>query len=173
MAVRVWIHNGSIRNSFDPSFLLDTPFTNQWIYNEKPVSKMPSIWARIFKRLWSPGINSDGPIPPAYVAWRDGSTNRVVVQARHAGNWFLGFLKGLQIRALIAFCRGQWRPCCSWAGKLSYCHTGGHFQVGFIVFLKCPTNRITSKKYDETMKHFLFNCSITKPWKPYSIMPRN
>ncbi len=29
--------------------------------------------ARIFKRLWSPGINSKAPIPPAYVAWRAGT----------------------------------------------------------------------------------------------------
>jgi hypothetical protein len=54
---------------------------------------------RICKRLWSPGIDSDGPIPPAYAHWRAGTTIRVVVQARHAGNRFLGSLKGLQIRA--------------------------------------------------------------------------
>jgi hypothetical protein len=29
--------------------------------------------ARIFKRLWSPGIDSKAPIPPAYVAWRAGT----------------------------------------------------------------------------------------------------
>ncbi len=48
-----------------------------------------------------PGIDSDGPIPPAYVAWRATTTNRVFVQARHAGNRFLGSLKGLQIRAQV------------------------------------------------------------------------
>jgi hypothetical protein len=37
--------------------------------------------------------------PPSYVAWRAGTPNRVVVQARHAGNRFLGSIKGLQIRA--------------------------------------------------------------------------
>ncbi len=37
-------------------------------------------------------------IPPAYVAWRAGTTNRVVVPARQAGNRFLGSLKGLQIQ---------------------------------------------------------------------------
>jgi hypothetical protein len=58
--------------------------------------------ARISKRLWSPGIDSDGPIPPAYVAWRAGTSNRVVVQACHAGNRFQGSLKGLQIRAQSA-----------------------------------------------------------------------
>jgi hypothetical protein len=63
--------------------------------------------ARICKRSWSPGINSDGPVPPAYVAWRAGTTNRVVVQARHAGNRFLGSLKGLQIRALILSLRNE------------------------------------------------------------------
>ncbi len=30
-------------------------------------------------------------IPPAYVAWQAGTTNRVVVPARQAGNRFLGF----------------------------------------------------------------------------------
>jgi hypothetical protein len=29
--------------------------------------------ARIFKRLWSPGIDSKALIPPAYVAWRAGT----------------------------------------------------------------------------------------------------
>jgi hypothetical protein len=41
-------------------------------------------------------------IPPAYVAWRAGMSNRVVVPACQARNRFLGSLKGLQIRALEA-----------------------------------------------------------------------
>ncbi len=40
-------------------------------------------------------------IPPAYVAWRAGKTNRLVVPARQAGHRFLGSLKGLQIRAQV------------------------------------------------------------------------
>jgi hypothetical protein len=36
----------------------------------------------------------------AYVAWRAGTSNRVVVPARQAGNRFLGSLKCFQIRAL-------------------------------------------------------------------------
>ncbi len=32
----------------------------------------PTPWARIFKCLWSPGIDSKELIPPAYVAWRAG-----------------------------------------------------------------------------------------------------
>jgi hypothetical protein len=55
--------------------------------------------ARICKRLWRPGIDSEDSIPPAYVAWRAGTTNRVVVPARQAGNRFLGSLTGLRIRA--------------------------------------------------------------------------
>jgi hypothetical protein len=51
-------------------------------------------------RLWSPGIDSTESISPAYVAWRAGTKNRVVVQTRQAGNRFPGSLKGLQIRAL-------------------------------------------------------------------------
>ncbi len=38
------------------------------------------------KRLWSPGIDSEESIPPAYAAWRAGTTNRIVVPARQAGN---------------------------------------------------------------------------------------
>jgi hypothetical protein len=38
-------------------------------------------------------------IPPAYVAWRAGTSNRVVVPARQAGNRSSGSLKGLQTRA--------------------------------------------------------------------------
>jgi hypothetical protein len=55
--------------------------------------------ARICKRLWRPGIDSEDSLPLAYVAWRADTTNRVVVPARQAGNRFLGFLTGLQIRA--------------------------------------------------------------------------
>ncbi len=39
-------------------------------------------------------------IPQAYITWRAGTSNRVVVPAHQAGNRFLGSLKGLQIRAL-------------------------------------------------------------------------
>jgi hypothetical protein len=46
--------------------------------------------ARICKRLWSPEIDTKESIQPAYVAWRAGTTNRVVVPARQAGNRFLG-----------------------------------------------------------------------------------
>ncbi len=56
--------------------------------------------ARICKRLRSPGIDSKESIPPAYVAWRADTSNRVVVPACQAINRFLGSLKGLQIRAL-------------------------------------------------------------------------
>ncbi len=54
--------------------------------------------ARICKRLRSQGIGSEESIPPADVAWRAGTTNRVALLAIQAGNRFLGSLKGLQIR---------------------------------------------------------------------------
>ncbi len=57
--------------------------------------------ASICKRLWSLGIDSDESTPPAYVAWRAGTKNRVVVTASQAGNRFLGSLKNLRIRTLI------------------------------------------------------------------------
>jgi hypothetical protein len=55
--------------------------------------------ACICKRFWSPGIDAEELIPPAYVAWRASKTNTVVIQGRQAGNRFLGSLKVLQIRA--------------------------------------------------------------------------
>jgi hypothetical protein len=60
-----------------------------------------------------PRIDYDESIPPAYVAWRAGTTNGVVVPARQVGNRFLGYLKrftdtgnGLCIAVLPTFC-----PC--------------------------------------------------------------
>ncbi len=55
----------------------------------------------ICKRLRSPGIDSEESIPPAYEAWRAGTTNRVIVPAGQAENRFLGSIKGLQIRAQL------------------------------------------------------------------------
>ncbi len=59
-------------------------------------------WARICKRLRGPEIDSEKSISQAYAAWRAGTSNRVVVPARQAGNRSLGSLKGLQIQALYA-----------------------------------------------------------------------
>ncbi len=82
------------------------------IYLKQPPPTIVSIektLGRICKRLKSPGIVSKpepvfvnvlGIDSAAYVAWRAGSTNRGLIQARKAGNRFLGSLKGLQIRAL-------------------------------------------------------------------------
>ncbi len=52
--------------------------------------------ARICKRLWSPEIDSDESISPAYVVWWSGlsTTNTVVVPARQAGNRFLSSWRG-------------------------------------------------------------------------------
>ncbi len=59
----------------------------------------PVFWL-LCSRLWSPEINSEESIPPAYVAWPASTTNRDVVPARQDGNRFMGSLKGLRIRAL-------------------------------------------------------------------------
>jgi hypothetical protein len=37
------------------------------------------FWARIFKLLGSPGIDSKKSIPPAYVAWRAGTTTKFLL----------------------------------------------------------------------------------------------
>ncbi len=63
------------------------------------IPEYKSCRARIYKRLRRPKIDSEEPIPPAYVVWRANTTNRVVVPARQVRNRFLGSLKGLQIRA--------------------------------------------------------------------------
>jgi hypothetical protein len=67
------------------------------LQRRKIIEKKPR--ARICKRLRSPGIDSKESIPPANAAWQAGTTNRVIAQARRAGNRFLDSLKGLQIRS--------------------------------------------------------------------------
>ncbi len=60
---------------------------SSWRYSSMPelnlrVSRAYRAW--IFKRLRSPEIDSKEFIPPGNVAWRAGTRNRVVVQARQA-----------------------------------------------------------------------------------------
>ncbi len=54
------------------------------IGEEKPWTKKYEYRARIRKSLSSPGIDSKKSIPPAYLALRADTPNRVVVLARHA-----------------------------------------------------------------------------------------
>jgi hypothetical protein len=49
--------------------------------------------ARIFERLRSQEIDSEESIPPTYVAWRAGTTNRIGVPARQAWESIPGQLK--------------------------------------------------------------------------------
>ncbi len=39
----------------------------------KAYARIYRPWARTFKCLWGPGIDSKEWIPPAYVAWRAGT----------------------------------------------------------------------------------------------------
>ncbi len=73
--------------------------------NSRDIFTMISYtWACICKkRLGCPGIDSKELIPPAYVAWRAGTSIRDVVLARQAGNGFLGSLIGLQIMLLFLY----------------------------------------------------------------------
>ncbi len=66
-------------------------------------NSITDFWARVCKRLRRPGIDPKESIFPAYVAWRAGTSNRVVEPARLAGNRFLGSLKGLLIRSRFHF----------------------------------------------------------------------
>ena len=70
--------------------------------SERKGCKLVKIRGKNIERPEPVFVNVQGAqesIPPAYVAWRAGPTNRVVVPARSTGNRFLGFSKGLQIRA--------------------------------------------------------------------------
>jgi hypothetical protein len=76
---------------------------------------------RICKRLWSPGIDSKVSIPPTYVAWRAGTTNRVIVPALQATlasgidtlESIPGLLKGLKIPPLFfMLCTVCCHGCC-------------------------------------------------------------
>jgi hypothetical protein len=67
--------------------------------------------ARICRRLRSPGIDSKESVPPAYQAWRAGTTIKVFVPAHHAQNRFLGSFKGLQIRALRLLLLANGKHC--------------------------------------------------------------
>jgi hypothetical protein len=56
------------------------------IDSKEPIPLANVAWACICKRLRSPGIDSEESIPPAYVTWWAGTTSRVVVPTRQAGN---------------------------------------------------------------------------------------
>ncbi len=49
-------------------------------------------------------------VPPTYVVWGAGTSNKVIVPARQAGYRFLGSLKGLEIPALGEICVGMKDP---------------------------------------------------------------
>ncbi len=50
-----------------------SPSRPQFIIADENSMKEKHIWARIFKRVWGPGIDSKEWILPAYVAWRAGT----------------------------------------------------------------------------------------------------
>jgi len=74
-----------------------------------------ATWARICKCLWSPGIDSQESISPAYVAWRGQYDKycRGFVPARQSENRYLVSLKDLQIRALAAVVTMLLRRMCT------------------------------------------------------------
>jgi hypothetical protein len=90
--------------------------------------------ARINKRIWSPGINPKELIPPAYLAWRAGTSNMIVVPSRLAGNQFLGSLKGLQIQAHESVPRIESASLCSLAGRYD-----SPFPTRFLGLIDCIT----------------------------------
>ncbi len=81
--IRLRIVRSSIPTDLDPTIL------------RRGIQREKLSCARFCKHLWSPGIDSEEPTPPSYVACGAGTTKRVVVQVRQAGNQFRGSLKGL------------------------------------------------------------------------------
>ncbi len=70
-------------------------------WRRSPLLPVVQYRARIWESLRALGIDSKESTPPAYIAWRAGTSNKVVVPARYAGNRLLGSLKSLQIRAQV------------------------------------------------------------------------
>ncbi len=69
----VSVHGLHFLATFEPIKLMtfDPDPASQCNTDSQPCFK--AHWARTFKCLWGPGIDSKEWIPPAYVAWRDGT----------------------------------------------------------------------------------------------------
>ncbi len=73
----------------------------QLLFNLFPPDLLLCLWQHLAPEpVFVNDYTAQKSIQLAYVAWRAGTTNRVVVPARQAKNRFLGSLKGLQIQAL-------------------------------------------------------------------------
>jgi hypothetical protein len=83
----------SEKNELDRSSSSFFMLLSRRINSKEPILLANVAWARIFKRLRSPGIDSEELIPPTYVTWRANATSRVVVMVRQAGNRFPAPLK--------------------------------------------------------------------------------
>jgi hypothetical protein len=146
----------NLASGYSKAAMLKTQLV-RWIKEE--------IWARICKRLRRPGIESEDSISPAYVVWRVGTTNRVVVPARQAGNRFLGSLKSLQIRALAGT-----------AALVVVCLICGSLIVHFSFPLspsECQSNRKEKEKSLQEIQKYLFReeeswCLCLEGWAPFS-----
>ena len=76
-----------IRDENQPNYLISISAKRVVAWSHGDIQcKCKEVRARFCKRLTRPGIDSKVSIPPAYVAWRAGTTNRVVVPARQAEN---------------------------------------------------------------------------------------
>jgi hypothetical protein len=77
-----------------------------YIFKIPPISKCSEP---VFVNLYG----TQESIPPAYVAWRAGKKNKVVVPARQDGNRFLVYLKGLQIPSQYTPPNSSLSPICT------------------------------------------------------------
>jgi hypothetical protein len=74
------------------------------------VIRVSQFRARIYKRFRRPGIDSEDSIPPAYVAWRAGTTNRVVVPGWESNPGLLKrFTNTVSAYLPIRFLSGKWK----------------------------------------------------------------
>ncbi len=73
---------GTLRQVFIRVYRLEIKSV-MWVFSTQLCELSPYLKRR-------PGIDSEDSIPRACVAWRAGTTNRVVVPAHQAGNRFLG-----------------------------------------------------------------------------------
>ncbi len=108
-------------------------------------------------------------IDSAILAWRAGTTSRVVVPSRQAENRFMGSLKGLQLRALIS------------ANKLFHlmsCRRPHCYENSKHVFPKSQQRDLASKYHIRIPKFFNFMWSVLPMrlkgcrWSVISLMPK-
>jgi hypothetical protein len=111
-------------------------------------------WARICRRLRSPGIDSKESVSPACQAWRAGATIKVVVPAHHARNRFLGSFKVYKYGLCVCCCWPMGKHC-----RLYFTFTTFSAKEPMLIVYTFPTY-FSRKKKKKTL--FCFVQGVTK-----------